>query len=112
VTRHLLLLLPLVLGCASLRISTPALHGTATAAIAADCGTTLAMPWSAGYVETNPLLGATPTNAEIAGWCLVGLGVTHGGAVLLPERWRRGWLTWITVMELTFVLHNLSLMSR
>jgi hypothetical protein len=42
---------------------------------------------------------------------MLGMAATHGVSAALPKNWRRGWLTWITVVELTYFLHNVT-MSR
>jgi len=100
----------LLAGC-SLTLREPALHWTASGAIAADCASTLVSVPSPGFEETNPLLGKEPTPREIMGWCMLGMAATQGVSAALPKNWRRGWLTWITVMELTYFLHNVT-MSR
>lgn len=93
-------------GCA-LRLNTPTLHATAGAAVVSDCASTMALVPRADFEETNPLLGKEPMPSDIVGWCLLGLGATQGMALLLPDPWRRGWLTWVTVMELTVFVHNM-----
>jgi hypothetical protein len=109
-TAGIALLAWLLAGC-SLTVREPTLQWTATGAIAADCASTVASVPSAGFEETNPLLGKEPTPPEIVGWCMLGMAATHGVSAALPKNWRKGWLAWITVMELTYFLHNVT-MSR
>lgn len=104
-----LLLFGLLFGTTGCALSTTQLHVTAATAITADCVSTIILIPRADFEETNPILGPEPMPSDIVAGCLAAQGAVHGLAVLLPERWRRGWLTWITVMELTYFVHNMSL---
>lgn len=93
-------------GCSTWAPRDRALGVTATLAIAADVGTTIAALEDPLAREANPLLGARPAPARVlilGGW---GAIATLAIAEILPTKARPWWLVGVAVLELALVVHN------
>ena len=82
---------------------------TSTALLACDAGQTMRVAhadWSGGRTEANPLMGATPGEAMVAGY-FVGAITLNGLAWLLtPERYRAALPVAITAVQADTVALN------
>lgn len=105
-------LIGLLTGCASWRTSDKVLGLTATAAIGADCGTTIHALKSPVWIEHNPILGERPSPGEVILFCSLATVATIVVADMLPRNgWRTGWLAGITTLEALFTLHNVDVIT-
>ncbi len=81
------------------------------ALIVADCWTTLDFR-SRGDPETNPILGAYPSNQRVVLACAMTMATTSVLWLVLPSPWRNVVTLAIVPVETYAVVHNYSMGAR
>lgn len=109
--KKVLLVLAVALsGCSSYALHHANRMGIATATLATACdwgSTSWAMSGKGGWIETNPMLGASPSQARVAEYMGASMVLTAAVWYVLPERYRP--LLWgsVTAIEVNAVASNM-----